>query len=160
MTYAMNLDAIDLTLPAPALSPQQNATDILQNILEAMGCRTGTIHRIDPASGLLSLVAQIGIPTELLDKVATIPIGKGIAGAAAESREAVQLCNLQTDDSGVARPDAKKTQVAGSLAIPILSSDDQLLGTLGVGMFTPHQFSDDETEHLWSIARWLAPSLE
>jgi signal transduction protein with GAF and PtsI domain len=154
----MKENAIDLNLPCPTLQSSDDWQSMLQTILEAMECQTGTVHRFDADSQLLSLVTQIGIPAELLDKVGTIPIGKGIAGAAAESREAVQLCNLQTDSSGVARPDAKKTQVAGSLAIPILGADDQLLGTLGVGMFVPHEFSADETELLWSIARWLAPN--
>jgi len=155
----MNENLIDLTLPAPALQSNENSQEVLQKILEAMSCRTGTLHRLDPDSNLLKLVAQIGIPTELLDKVNTIPIGKGIAGAAAETRDAVQLCNLQTDTSGVAKPDAKKTQVAGSLAVPIIGDKDQVLGTLGVGMFEPHEFNEEETETLWSIARWLAPAL-
>ena len=154
----MNENSIDLTLPAPSLQSGENSQDVLQKILEAMSCRTGTIHRLDPDSNLLTLVAQVGIPAALLDKVNAIPIGKGIAGAAAETRDAVQLCNLQTDTSGVAKPDAKKTQVAGSLAVPIINSDDQLVGTLGVGMFEPHEFSDAETEQLWAISRWLAPS--
>ncbi len=154
----MNEHLIDLTLPAPSLQSDETAQSVLLKILEAMNCRTGTIHRLDPDSNLLTLVAQVGIPAELLDKVNAIPIGKGIAGAAAEKRDAVQLCNLQTDTSGVARADAKKTQVAGSLAVPIINCDDQLVGTLGVGMFEPHEFDDDETEKLWDISRWLAPS--
>jgi len=155
----MNENLIDLTLPAPSLQTDESSLEVLQKILEAMNCRTGTIHRFDPDSTLLTLVTQVGIPAELLDKVDAIPIGKGIAGAAAEKRDAVQLCNLQTDTSGVAKPDAKKTQVAGSLAVPIVGSDDQLLGTLGVGMFEPHEFNEEETEKLWAISRWLAPSL-
>jgi L-methionine (R)-S-oxide reductase len=155
----MTPDPIDITLPAPSIATEEDARSILENILETMNCRTGTIHRFDPETEFLSLVVQIGIPSELLEKVTSIPIGKGIAGAAAESREAVQLCNLQTDTSGVARPDARKTQVAGSLAVPIVNSDDQLVGTLGVGMFVPHEFSEEQTERLWDISRWLAPSL-
>lgn len=154
----MNPETIDTTLPAPALSSDETADAVLEKILAAMDCRTGTIHRYDAASKLLCLVSQVGIPEQLLDKVAEIPIGKGIAGAAAERREAVQLCNLQTDTSGVAEQGAKKTQVAGSLAVPILDTEQQLVGTLGVGMFTPHEFSHEETELLWDISRWLAPS--
>lgn len=154
----MNPEAIDLTLPAPAASTEDDWQQLLAKVLEAMGCRTGTIHRYDAESRMLQLITQTGIPAELLPKVETIPLGKGIAGAAAERREAVQLCNLQTDDSGVARPDAKKTQVAGSLAIPILAGEEKtLVGTLGVGMFVPHEFNEEETELLWSISRWMLP---
>ena len=123
-----------------------------------MGCTTGTVHRLSAETHLLELVDQQGIPEVLMDKIQSIPVGKGIAGAAAERRDAVQLCNLQTDTSRVAKPDAKKTQVSGSLAVPILDGD-VLVGTLGVGMREPHDFSEAETENLWAIARWLAKAI-
>lgn len=132
--------------------------EILATILDEMGCQTGTLHRYEPTSTQLGLVAQIGIPDELLEKVNLIPLGKGIAGAAAERREAVQLCNLQTDSSGVAAEGAKKTQVSGSLAVPVLEGED-LIGTLGVGMVSPHEFSETESDRLWQISRWLSPML-
>lgn len=108
----------------------------------------------------LSLVCQIGVPTALLDKVNFIPFGKGIAGAAAERREAVELCNLQQDLGGVAKPDARQTGVSGSVAIPIFSNTDcTVIGTLGIGKFTPHEFSPDEIARLREIATELAPRL-
>ncbi len=131
---------------------------LLDAILQLFDCPTGTLHTIDPESGMLQLLAQRGIPGELMPKITTIPIGKGIAGAAAEKREAVQLCNLQTDDSGVARPDAKKTEVAGSVAIPMLDGD-ALKGTLGIGKHAPYDFTEAELDTLWEIARRLAPLL-
>lgn len=147
---------IDFSSPPPAIQSDEDWGALFQQILTTMDCCTGTLHRINPQSGMLELVTQVGIPPELMDKVQVIPVGKGIAGAAAERREAVQLCNLQTDSSGVARPDAKKTKVSGSLAVPIQENDD-LLGTLGVGMRTPHDFTEPETETLFKIANWLVP---
>jgi len=132
---------------------------ILDEILARMGCVTGTLHRLGGESGLLELVASRGIPDELMPKIARIPIGKGIAGAAAEKRGPVQLCNLQTDTSGTARPDAKKTGVAGSLAVPVLDSAGDLAGTLGVGMTVPHDFTEAESTRLEAIATQLAPCL-
>jgi hypothetical protein len=40
------------------------------------------------------------------------------------------MCNLQIDDSGVARPAAKETKVEGSIAVPMLL-EGKLYGTLG-----------------------------
>ena len=128
---------------------------VLDAVLAHFDCQTGTIHSIDATTGMLQLAAQRGIPEELLHVVTTIPIGKGIAGAAAEKREAVQLCNLQTDDSGVARPDAKKTEVAGSVAIP-LERGDALRGTLGVGKYVPYDFTDTEIKTLKEIGNQIA----
>ena len=128
-------------------------------ILKQTNCRTGTLHRFNPQAGHLKMIVQIGLSDQLLSKVSRIPIGKGIAGVAAERREPIQLSHLQTDPSGVAGPDAQMTGAAGSLAIPVIA-DDELIGTLGVGMFSPHDFSEDETRQLEKIAATIAPALK
>src|SRR5690606_18271740 len=84
---------------------------LLSDIILAFDCSTGTLHILDNDSQLLKLQAQQGIPEFLLPKMAEIPIGKGMAGIAAQRREPVEMCNLQTDDSGAARPAAKETKV-------------------------------------------------
>ena len=128
---------------------------VLERILTELGCRTGTIHRTG-SDGQLELVAQVGVPDFLLPKVARIPFGKGIAGCAAERRGPVQLCNLQADASGVARPEAKATGVGGSLAVPVLGKDGRVLGVVGIGMPGPHDFTAAEIARLEARARELA----
>ena len=121
----------------------------LQELLLEFSCQTGTIHRTTDDGAHLSLVAQIGVPDFLLDKISLIPFGKGIAGAAAERRAPVELCNLQQDLGGVARPDARQTNVSGSLAVPIFSNDgEKVLGVLGIGMMVPHDFTCEEQQAL------------
>lgn len=129
--------------------------NLLASILENFGCQTGTIHR---ATGdLLELVCQIGVPDSLMDKISSIPFGKGIAGAAAERKEPVELCNLQLDLGGVAKPDARKTGVSGSIAVPVLAeTSGEVLGTLGIGKFAPHEFSAEEIQRLEAFAGEIA----
>jgi L-methionine (R)-S-oxide reductase len=146
-------------LPSLLSSPTPDWDAVLEDILARMGCVTGTLHRLGAESGLLEIVTSRGIPEVLMPKIARIPIGKGIAGAAAEKRGPVQMCNLQTDTSGVARPDAKQTGVAGSLAVPVLDAEGELVGTLGVGMTVPHEFTDEESARLAEIAADLAAPL-
>lgn len=125
----------------------------LDEVLCAFNCQTGTLHKTDGSGEFLDLVIQKGVPDFLLPKITKIPFGKGIAGVAAERREPVELCNLQEDLGGVARPDARQTQVSGSLAVPVFSPDGtRVLGTLGVGMQAPHDFSEDEKSRLSAIA--------
>ena len=72
---------------------------------------------------------------------------------AAEREEAVQICNLQTDDSGTARPGAKATGMEGSIAVPIWAEEEGkrvLKGVLGVGKTTAHQYSEEEIQGLLS----------
>ena len=131
---------------------------VLDAAIEAVGCSSGTLHRIDPEDGLLKLVAQRGIPPQLLPVIERIPVGKGIAGVAAERRAPVELCNLQADLGGVAKAGARATNVQGSLAVPCLDGET-LRGTLGVGMMTPHDFSEEEKACLMEIGRAMAAKL-
>lgn len=131
----------------------------LHATLAGFACQTGTIHRTAADGTTLELVACVGIPASLMDKITTIPFGKGIAGVAAETREPVELCNLQQDLGGVAKPDARGTGVAGSLAVPVFGAAGEVVGTLGIGMFVPHEFSAEEKARLAEEATHLAPRL-
>jgi L-methionine (R)-S-oxide reductase len=131
---------------------------ILDIVLKDFDCPVGTIHSIDPSTGLLKLRAQRGIPEIILDKVRMIPIGKGMAGIAAERKEPVQVCNLQTDNSGVAKPGAKETKMEGSISIPLLLANS-LYGTLGVAKPIAYEFSADETKRLMRIGHLLSKFL-
>jgi len=129
----------------------------LEHILEVFACQTGTIHRSKTDGATLEMVAQVGVPDFLLEKVARIPFGKGIAGAAAERKEPVELCNLQQDLGGVAKEDARKTGVSGSIAVPIfLPGGDQVIGTLGIGKLVPHDFTPHEKAGLAGHAEKIA----
>lgn len=142
------------------MSPSPESwTSRLAAILEEFECQTGTLHRCPPDGPELELVSQIGVPDSLLPKVSRIPFGKGIAGAAAANREPVELCNLQQDLGGVAKPDARQTKVSGSLAVPVFDPDQRVIGTLGVGMAAPHDFSAEEKQRLADHAAALAPDL-
>ena len=130
---------------------------ILNETLDAFDCPTGTLHRFDPASQMLQLITQRGLPEFLLPMVSNIPIGKGMAGICAERREAVQTCNLQTDTTGVIRPGAKETKMEGAMTVPILYEGD-LLGTLGIAKPVPYDFSEEETKALSAISHAIAVS--
>ncbi len=129
--------------------------DFLLRTLTRFGCVTGTVHRFDSAARLLRLVACRGIPEAIRGRIEQIPIGKGMAGLAAERLEPVQVCNLQTDDSGVAKPAARLTGMEGSIAVPMLV-DGRLCGVLGVAKPTAYEFSADERHVLLAVASELA----
>ena len=131
-----------------------DVTAALQEILRHFDAQAGTIHWLDQETGLLKLGAHHNIPPHITAIVATVPIGKGIAGLAAERREPIALCNLQTDTSGQARPAAKSTGMEGSLAVPMLV-DDQLRGVLGVAKACEYDWSLDERTQLLAFATRL-----
>ena len=127
--------------------------DVLRATIAYFKCDAGTIHLL--SDGLLALKAHVNIPPPIVQIVQTVPIGKGIAGLAAERREPVSLCNLQTDDSGQARPAAKTTGMEGSVAVPMLR-DGILRGVLGIAKVQAHDWTDAEKAELLAIAARLA----
>ncbi len=136
--------------------PQDFGEDWLAGVLGDFDCQTGTLHRSHDGEWL-DLVVSIGVPQPLMPVITRIPFGKGIAGAAAATREPVELCNLQQDLGGVAKEGARQTQVSGSLAVPVISADGgRVLGTLGIGKVEPYSFSAEEKARLAAVAAEVA----
>ena len=145
---------IEIPSPIKQALQARDVQAVLDESIRAFGCQAGTVHWLDAQSGMLMLAAHRNIPEMIVKLAATVPIGKGIAGLAAQNREPVSLCNLQTDTSGQARPAAKTTGMEGSLAVPMLVAGD-LRGVLGVAKAAAYDWSDAEKSLLLSIASRL-----
>ena len=117
------------------------------------GCQAGTIHLL--REGVLKLAAHHNIPPPVVQIIGTVPVGKGIAGLAAERREPVTICNLQTDTSGQARPGAKATGMEGSLAVPMMAGGE-LRGVLGIAKADAYDWPEPETALVLAIAARLS----
>jgi L-methionine (R)-S-oxide reductase len=131
----------------------------LRLVLAKFHSETGTIHRLDGENQLLYLIAQIGLPPQILEVVKTIPVGKGIAGQVVAQNKPVTICNLQTDSSGVAKPGAKQAGVGGALCVP-LRDGDKTVGTIGIGTIRQHEYTPDETRELEEIGRLIGRILK
>jgi GAF domain-containing protein len=131
--------------------------NVLREVLRHFQSETGTIHTLSDQEQLLYLVAQIGLPPQMLGIVQTIPVGKGIAGQVAAENRPVTICNLQTDTSGVARPAAKQTAVGGALCVP-MRRGDKLVGTFGIGTVREYDYTAKEINQLQDIAVLVAAS--
>ncbi len=143
-------------IPSPVAQALQSRDpqSVLDESIRAFGCQAGTVHWLDAQDGMLKLAAHRNLPPPIVQIVATVPVGKGIAGLAAQNREPVSLCNLQTDTSGQARPAAKTTGMEGSIAVPMLVAGE-LRGVLGVAMAGAHDWTDAEKSLLLAIAAKL-----
>jgi L-methionine (R)-S-oxide reductase len=139
-------------------APSPPWEQLLASVTQHFDCPVGTIHLLDGADGMLHLCAQRGLPPPVLDKVKVIPIGKGMAGIAAERRQPVQVCNLQTDASGVVRPGAKMTQMEGSLAAPMLDGTT-LRGVFGIAKPVAYEFTPAEQQLLLAVGAAIARRL-
>ena len=142
--------------PIPASIETAAASGDLTAALAAtvahFGCQAGTVHLL--RDGMLRLAAHENIPPPVVQIIGTVPVGKGIAGLAAERREPVTICNLQTDTSGQVRPGAKATGMEGSLAVPMLAGGE-LRGVLGIAKAGAYDWSEEETGLVLAIGTRL-----
>ncbi len=127
----------------------------LNSAIEEFGAESGSIHFLRQ-DGLLHLAASRNLPPQVVDIVRVVPVGKGMAGLAAERKAPVTACNIQTDTSGNVRPGAKATGMEGAIVVPIISAG-RVVGTLGIANRTERTFSDEEQRRLLKRAAELAP---
>ncbi len=133
----------------------QAAVEEIAGEFEALSC---TFHRAIEDHSFLELIAQTGLPPHIAELAIRIPFGKGMAGICAERREPVTMCNLQTDDSGVARPAARETKVEGAVVVPLLI-DGEVAATIGIGKSSEYDYSEGELDALEQCAAALMSSL-
>jgi len=149
-----------MNAPLPSDLESAVATGDISTVLGAalthFGCQAGTVHLL--RAGVLKLAAHKNIPPPVVQIVETVPIGKGIAGLAAQRLEAVTICNLQTDTSGQAKPGAKATGMEGSVAVPMLV-EGKLRGVLGIAKANAYDWPAAETDLLTRVAGALAERL-
>lgn len=127
----------------------------LEAIIGRFGADTGTIHLIE--DGILILKAHAGVPPPVVEIVSRVPIGKGMAGLAAERNEVVTSCNIQVDETGSVQAGAKETGVSGAVVVPIRDRAGNAVGALGIGVHREHEYSDAEVARLLEEAGHLTP---
>jgi len=122
----------------------------LEEIVRQFNSDTGSIHLIE--DGLLVLKAHVGLPPHVVQIVSRVPIGKGMAGLAAERNEPVSSCNIQTDNTGNVNSGARATGVNGAIVVPIRDSQGQVQGALGIGVHHDYEYTGEETARLLQTA--------
>jgi GAF domain-containing protein len=146
---------MSLTEQLEALAKPDRLSEALRLIIEHFHADTGTIHLLE-SDGVLHLrAASAGIPPVVLERVQLVPIGKGMAGLAAERKEPVTVCNIQTDTSGNVKSGAKLTGMEGALVVPMLKGE-AVAGTLGIANRQERTFTPEETALLLEAGRVLA----
>jgi len=120
--------------------------DVLEAIMRRFPADTGTIHRRE--GNLLLLEAEVGLPAAVVELVRRVPIGKGMAGLAAERNAPVSSCNIQVDASGDVRPGARQTGVNGAIVVPIRDAAGSVRGTLGIGVHREYEYDAAEIARL------------
>jgi len=125
----------------------------LERIVSEFGADTGSIHLLE--DGLLILKAQVGLPPQVAEIISRVPIGKGMAGLAAERNEPVSSCNIQKDKTGNVQSGAKATGVNGAIVVPIRNRKGEVQGALGIGVYHSYEYTNEENARLLDLAARL-----
>ncbi|MBV8203330.1 MAG: GAF domain-containing protein [Acidobacteria bacterium] len=127
----------------------------LEDIALRFGAETASLHLLDE-TGVLVLAAQVGLPPHIVEIVSRVPMGKGMAGLAAQRNEPVSTCNIQTDDSGDVPRGARSTGVNGAIVVPVRDPEGHVRGALGIGVYRPYEYTPEETARLLAEAARFA----
>ena len=131
----------------------------LESAISEFKAETGTVHRLGP-DGHLHLSAIVGqYPPPVMEAIRRIPVGKGLAGLAAERREPVTVCNIQQDASGQTRPGARATGMEGAITVPCIDDAGALRAVLGIANSSARTFAPDEVGRLRERGRAIAASI-
>lgn len=139
-------------------SPSDQAA--LEAAIAACRAESGTVHRIGD-DGHLHLSAIVGqYPPQVMAAIRRIPVGKGLAGLAAQRREPVTVCNIQEDSSGQARPGARATGMEGAITVPCIDANGTVRAVLGIANRSARTFTPDEVDGLRERASAIAAGIE
>jgi L-methionine (R)-S-oxide reductase len=134
---------------------EQNAAhqQWLEGFIRDLDAFAGTVHvqRGDD----LYLTAAHNIPPPVVQIVAHVPHGKGMAGVAQVKKAPVQTCNLQTDGTGTIKPGAKAVDAQAAVALPVLDDGGGVRAVVGVAWRREGEISAEQEQAMMRAAAEL-----
>ena len=118
----------------------------LDDYVQKTGAVAGSAH-VRQGDGL-ALAAAVNLPTPVVETVRWVPWGKGMAGVALETGEAVTTCNLKEDDSGRVKPGAKAVSAQAAIALPLKNATGFVVAVVGVAFKEEREIGQPEIERL------------
>ncbi|HEX6387473.1 MAG TPA: GAF domain-containing protein, partial [Anaerolineae bacterium] len=146
---------------ATTLNPRTVASRALNLTMKALGAFKGEIFVLQPDSQRLELVALSGYDATaeaLIDDIATLGLGEGLAGLVAQTRVAVAVPNVRHHPNWLPWP-GLDDDAWSAAAVPLLASDT-LVGVLILLSEKQDFFTDEHLPLLRAVATPVALSLQ
>lgn len=132
---------------------------IARKTTEVMQVDSCTIYLLDPDGETLRLRASTGLSRRALGR-ATLKVGEGMTGYAAQRNEPVYAADAQHDPHFKWVDEADEMAFRSLLAIPlVIESQPQPIGALNVQTLAPHDYSAEEVAMLSLIGDLAAGAL-
>jgi signal transduction protein with GAF and PtsI domain len=132
---------------------------IARKTTEVMQVDSCTIYLLDPDGETLRLRASTGLARRALGR-ATLRVGEGMTGYAAQRNEPVYAADAQHDPHFKWVAEADEKAFRSLLAIPlVIESQPQPIGALNVQTIMPHEYGSEEVAVLSLIGDLAAGAL-
>jgi signal transduction protein with GAF and PtsI domain len=131
---------------------------ITRRTASVMNMDSCSIYLLDQDGERLVLAATTGLATESVGQ-ASLRLGEGLTGWAAQTGEAVAVADAGHDPRFKYLPETKETRFQSLLAVPLVNQG-RVIGAMNVQTRSYHDFPGDELELLGLIADLAAGALE
>lgn len=131
---------------------------ILQQVQDVMDVENCSLMSFEATKNILSLDAAIGVPRKHVGTV-VVPVGEGIAGYVAKTRQPVLIRDITKDERFVHHPGRMDYKTRSALSVPIIHNRG-LLGVINVNnKRSGGIFNDDDLNLLIGISGQIAQAI-
>ena len=133
---------------------------VVQVVTETTAGDACSIFLYDAPANALTLRAAIGLNSDAVGRV-VVPLGIGITGAAAASRQVLAVSDVRSHPAYADYPSVGDQLYTSQVSVPLaLRSPDRLVGVLNILTLTSREFDADEVAFLEMAAGELAIAIE
>ncbi len=144
-----------------ALTPAQVAEIIVSQSMTALAAYAGVLVLLTEAGDELEIVHASEYPQEVVQRFNRFPLTVPTPlGDAVRNRELILV--VSREDWAVRYPhiDQLNAQTQANAAVPLLRTDGQVIGALGLSFATPRTFDADDQAFLRTLGQQCAQALE
>ena len=137
------------------LEPDELYRELLGRLREELHADAATLLDLEEEQGVLQVRASVGLEEAVHDRV-QIPLGEGVAGRIAASRQPMIVEDVTAVD---AHSPWLRERICSLMGVPLIVGD-QVVGVLHVGVFEHRRFTDDELRLLELAASRIALAVD
>ncbi len=127
----------------------------LEEILSAMRCKMGVVQLLDETGSQLELVAQKGLPVDVIQQVAVQPANAGLSWWVMRSKAHLLLEEIE----GEWRSVVNDAGVANYLGVP-MRAVGRVIGVLSIFSEAEQKFTEEDVALLDSVSDHVAATIE
>lgn len=148
-----------LSMVAAATQRPEELVDlVIRETTSALGTDVCSLYLIEPDTARLILTATNGLRRDMVGRVA-IPIGHGVTGWVAETREPAMVPDVTVEPRWKWVPGLDRDEFRSMLSVPV-EAGPRLVGVLNVQTVESRNFSAADVDFLRAIAGQVAGTLE